>query len=112
MRINYTPPGLPPQAQNQATKVEDQGFQSMLDKAKKDQDKEKLWDVSRQFESVFIYQMMKKMREAIPKSDLMGNSMGEEIFQGMLDEKLSEEMSKAGGIGLAQMVYEQLSRSK
>nr|MDA8234911.1 rod-binding protein [Clostridia bacterium] len=90
MKINSLPPGLPPQAQNQATKVEDQGFQAVLDKAKKDQDKEKLWEVSQQFESVFIYQMMKKMREAIPKSDLMGNSMGEEIFRGMLDEKLSE----------------------
>jgi len=112
MKINPLAPGLPPQIENKPGKVEDKGFQAMLDKAQKDQDQAKLWEVSQQFESVFIYQLMKKMREAIPKSDLLGQSMGEEIFRGMLDEKLSEEMSKAGGIGLAKMVYEQLSRTK
>ncbi len=71
---------------------------------------ENLKKVSQEFESFLIYYMMKEMRKTVPQTSLLNGGRAEEIFQGMLDEQLSLQMSKAGGIGLAPMLYQQLSR--
>lgn len=71
---------------------------------------ENLKKVSQEFESFLIYYMLKEMRKTVPQNSLLNGGRAEEIFQGMLDEQLSLQMSKAGGIGLAPMLYQQLSR--
>ncbi|CAG1772299.1 Murein DD-endopeptidase MepM [uncultured bacterium] len=62
-----------------------------------------------EFESLFINQMMKSMRESIGKSELFHGGNAEEIYTSMLDTELSKNMAKAGGIGLANMLLRQLS---
>lgn len=94
------------------TTVEDNNFQETLNQAINNKDNSKLLEVCQQFEGYFINQMLQKMRQAIPKGDFFGNDPGAKIFQGMLDENLSTEMSKAGGIGLAQMMYDQLTKEQ
>lgn len=53
-----------------------------------------------EFESIFIYYMLKTMRESVMKADLFGDNKSEEIYRGMLDEELSKAVANAGGIGL------------
>lgn len=61
------------------------------------------------FEAVFITMMWKQLRETVPKGGLLGDTLSTEMFQTMLDEKMSVEMAKAGGIGLARVMYRQLA---
>ena len=74
---------------------------------KKMADAENLEEVSRQFESIFIHQMLKAMRKTVVRSDLLGSFAGEQ-YESMMDEELSKEISKHKGIGLAEVIHRQL----
>ena len=63
------------------------------------------------FESYFIQIMLREMRRTIPDDGgLIPKSQAERIFTEMLDEQKSKEMARAGGIGLAQVIVQQLTR--
>ena len=64
-------------------------------------------EVASQFEALFIQQMMKSMRDAVPKSDLM-NSDHLETYQSMADQQMAVSLSQHGGIGIARMLVEQM----
>ena len=63
---------------------------------------------AQQFEAMFLQQMLEKMRDAIPKSDLTGGKQME-MYQSLMDKQWGETLSKRG-IGLADMLTRQLSR--
>lgn len=71
---------------------------------------QKLEKVSKDFESIFLGYLLKTMRDTVPKSDFFGNTREQEIFGSMRDEEMAKSMSKAGGIGLAKMMVDQLKR--
>ncbi len=75
------------------------------------EDPEKLKDVCRQFESVFLNMMLKQMRATVTDGGLTEKSQARGIFESMYDETLADEMSKGQGIGLAKELYRQLSRT-
>ena len=66
-----------------------------------------LEEVASQFEALFIQQMMKSMRDAIPQGDLMG-SEHLDTYQAMADQQMSLNLADEGGIGLARMLVEQM----
>lgn len=68
----------------------------------------KLREAVEGFEAIFIQKMWQQMRNTIPKSGMF-KSREEKVWQGMFDQELSVKMSKSGGIGLADMLYKQLS---
>ena len=70
----------------------------------------KLREACEGFESVFIQKMWQEMRNTIPKGGLM-HGKEERFWQDMYDQELSKSMTSAGGIGLADMMYAQLSRN-
>lgn len=70
----------------------------------------KLREACEGFESIFIQKMWQEMRNAVPKAGLM-NGREERFWQDMYDQELAKSMTRAGGIGLADMMYEQLSRN-
>jgi len=61
-----------------------------------------------QFEALFMQQMLKSMREAIPKSGLLEGA-GQSTYQGMLDSQLAQSVGGQPG-GLADVLVRQLSR--
>ena len=75
-------------------------------------DIETLRNVAEQFESMFMQMVLKSMREA-------SASLGESIFDSdqslfyrdMFDQQLSVKLSQNGGLGLADVLVEQLSRN-
>lgn len=72
-------------------------------------DDKKLKEICQEFESIFLYYLLKEMRNTVPKTGLLDGGRAEEFFQEMLDEELSKHLSRANGIGIAQMLYKQLS---
>ncbi len=71
---------------------------------------EGLKKVSQEFESFFLFYMLKEMRKTVNEVPLFHGGRAEEIFQGMMDEHIALSMAQAGGIGLAPIIYQQLSR--
>lgn len=71
---------------------------------------EALEAVARQFEALFINMMLDSMRSATVTSDL--SDSGEmELYQQMFDRQVASGLAQGGGLGLARMIVEQLSRS-
>ncbi len=68
---------------------------------------EQLRSLSRQFESIFIHQMLKSMRKTVPKSQFF-DSFSMDMYQSMMDEEIANELSQQKGIGLADMLFREL----
>ncbi len=64
------------------------------------------------FETMFLSMMYRQMRATVPDNTLFGNSNSQKIWQSMLDDSMMEEVSKSGGVGLADMIYKQLTLRK
>jgi flagellar protein FlgJ len=63
-----------------------------------------------EMEAVFLNLLMTQMRRTVPKTNLLGGGgNADEIMKSMLDGEMTKNMAKAGGIGLADMLYRQLS---
>jgi flagellar protein FlgJ len=65
---------------------------------------------ARQFESLFTRMLLKTMREA-SLGDGMGDSEQTKFYQDMYDQQLSVALSQGHGLGLADMLVQQLTRS-
>lgn len=61
------------------------------------------------FEAVFITKLWKGMKSTVPQEGYL-HSKQEEQYLSMFDKEFAENMSRAGGIGLADMIYDQLSQ--
>lgn len=70
---------------------------------------EKLRESCEGFESIFLQKMWEQMRKTVPKEGYL-HSKDEEMYQSLFDVELCKKMASAGGIGLADMLYEQLSQ--
>ena len=70
----------------------------------------KLREACEGFESIFIQKMWQEMRKTVPQNGFM-HGREEHFWQDMYDQELAKKMTSAGGIGLAEMMHEQLSRN-
>lgn len=61
-----------------------------------------------QLEALLLHELLKTMRSTIDKADLF-DGPGVALFEEMLDEERSKEMAAGGGLGLAQLIYEQMA---
>ena len=69
----------------------------------------KLKEACQQFESLFIQQLFKESRQGLASLSGEQRSFGREVYEGWQDEQYARAMSSSGGIGLADMLYRQLS---
>lgn len=81
-----------------------------FDPSKKQREDAKLKESVQQFEQVFLKQLFSEMRKSIPKTNLMGEGKEQETFESMLDDERAKAWSQSGGIGLADMMYQQLKK--
>ena len=69
-----------------------------------------LKESAKEFEAVFIHQMISAMRKTVSESGLMPKSNGQKIFEGMLDEEWAKKLAgKSGPSSLGDILYRQLS---
>jgi flagellar protein FlgJ len=84
-------------------------FKFELIKAMEENDEESLKRACQDFEAYFLNVVFKEMRNSIPKGDLIPKSMAQQTYEEMLDQEISKEGAKSGSIGLADLMYNQLS---
>lgn len=97
--------------QSSRTKVSDDQFEQRLKSAIENKDEKELKKVCKDFEGMLLGIVYKQMKATIPKTNLIPGDPGRDVFEGMLDDKLTEEASKNTNYGLADQLYKQLSRN-
>lgn len=104
-----TPSALPAQEGGQSLQNRLRELRSRLEPGDTGQDEAKLRKACQDFEAVFIGQIWKQMRSSVPKDGML-HSKEEESYLSMFDQELSVKMSRSGGIGLSDLLYENLSQ--
>lgn len=70
-----------------------------------------LQKAAREFESIFLYQVISAMRATVHNGGLIEQGAGEKVFAGMLDEEWAKKLAGRGGpSSLSELLYRQLSR--
>lgn len=69
---------------------------------------EAVMNVARQFETMFVNQMVGAMRKTVSNEGLVPEGRGEKIYRSMLDYEYSKKMSESDQLGLAKVIYQQL----
>ena len=59
---------------------------------------------ARDFESMFIAQMLQPMFENVGNDDVFGGGEAEETWKGMMIEQYGKKLSDAGGLGLSDAI--------
>lgn len=65
-------------------------------------------EVSDMYEKHFLREMMKSMRSSVPEGGIIKVNNAEKIFREQLDDQYVEKWSEKGGVGLSDMIYNQL----
>lgn len=64
-------------------------------------------EVARQFEAMFLREVLRDMRAGSLAEDVLGSSEGD-MYQEMFDAQMASALSRSGGLGLARMLERQL----
>jgi flagellar protein FlgJ len=83
-------------------------FQKLRQTMTPEQQDQKLKQVSDLYEKQFLREMMKAMRSTVHESGFIKSSQAEKIFREQLDQEYVEKWGAKGGIGLADMIHNQL----
>lgn len=89
-------------------KQEMDGLKARLS-SRSDSKEKDLREACQNFEAVFISKLWQGMKSTVPKEGYL-HSKQEDQYMSMFDKDFAETMSRAGGIGLADMIYDQLSQ--
>ncbi|WP_051822279.1 peptidoglycan DD-metalloendopeptidase family protein [Desulfonatronum thiodismutans] len=71
----------------------------------------KLREASQDFEAMFLHQLIKQMRATVPHHDPL-RGKGEEFWQSHFDMEMASVLARSGGIGLGDMIFEQLRQTQ
>lgn len=80
--------------------------QSKLQKAYTEKDDKELREACQEFEATFINMLFKEMRKTVGSGD---SNFALDTYQQMFDDEIANKASKGNGIGIADMMYNQLS---
>lgn len=60
------------------------------------------------FEAIFINSLFQEMRKTVPDQGYLGQGLGQDTFQEMMDMEVARVLSRRGGFGLGRALYAQL----
>ena len=75
-------------------------------------DNDRLWQASRQFEALFVAQLLNGMRKSVPSSGLLGKGFADDVQTSMLDQAIADAVGKQGRLGIARSLYRQLGHEQ
>ncbi|MBP3338687.1 MAG: rod-binding protein [Lachnospiraceae bacterium] len=86
-------------------------LKNSINNTSKTSTEEELMDVCKEFEAYFIEQMYKSMDKMVPKSEESSNHYMQ-MFGDTLTQEYAKNTAEQGeGLGLAQMLFEQMKRN-
>jgi len=89
--------------------MEKKDFSRCLESAIYEKNNKKLYTACQELESVFINKVMDSMRQSIPRGEFTGHSFATDTFESMLYTEYARSMSQTGSLGIADIIYKQLS---
>jgi flagellar protein FlgJ len=104
-----TLPGLEPLVDT--SQLADAGNLAALKQAAARNSPQALQAAAKQFESLFVSMVLKSMQKANFKDPLFGSGQGN-LYQQMYDDQVAAEISKGKGLGLADMLVQQLRQEQ
>ena len=78
--------------------------QTTADLAKRTQ----IRDTAEKFETQFLSQMLQNMFAGVETDGPFGGGFGEEMFRSLMTEAMAKQMTKAGGVGVADTVQREI----
>ena len=75
-------------------------------------DKAKMKETAEQFEALFIQQIYKEMRKTIPNDGYLPRGNADDILAQLQDMEAAKTTAAQGGIGLAELMLEQLMKDQ
>ncbi|MCK5737320.1 MAG: rod-binding protein [Spirochaetaceae bacterium] len=72
-------------------------------------DVNELREVCDEFESLFVKMMLDSMRATLSDDTLIPKNSGEKLFEDKLYDEYAKNMSRTANLGIADMMYDQLS---
>ncbi len=98
-----------------ATKRLEQSSASRQPKIMTDEDIAKrnadIKEASVQLEALLLKMMYTEMWKTVPKNTLFGDDNAMEIYRDMYNDEITKKIAEAGGIGLADYIYRQLTET-
>jgi flagellar protein FlgJ len=82
--------------------------QQAVKNAKDARELEKVEHAAKEFEAVFVAEMMKPLFEGLSTEAPFGGGKGEEVFRGILIQEYGKMIAEGGGIGLTSQIKEQM----
>lgn len=87
-------------------------IKALSEKASKVSGKNKeLMDACKDFETLFVKQMLDSMRKTVNKADKSEDNGGKKYFEDMLYSNYAEKITERANLGIAKMMYQQLYKS-
>lgn len=80
--------------------------------AAKNMSPEKINEVSKDFESLFISQMVEQMFGESMGSEAFGSEDTDEIYKGLMVKEYGKMIARSGGIGIAQNIKSELLKQQ
>ncbi|MEK6590719.1 MAG: rod-binding protein [Nitrospinota bacterium] len=82
---------------------------SLQPSVSKEGEDKKLKKLTSEFESVFLYYVLKSMRDTVPKSGFIYGKSGEEIYRSMMDQEMAKNMAERRETGISDILFKQLA---
>ncbi len=92
----------------QATQSQTANVAATAKQALSDKDMAKFEAAAKDFEAMFVAEMMKPMFEGIKVDSKFGGGKGEEIFRGIMLQEYGKLMAETGQLGIAENVKSEL----
>ena len=70
----------------------------------------KLRQACADFESIFVNYVLQSARKALPQQGLFHHTHEGKIYESMMDEQMARSVTRGRGLGLGQLLYEQLEK--
>lgn len=74
-------------------------------------EEETLKQVAREFEAIFISELLKSMRNTTLEGGLFGEDRATKMYREMHDEALAHEMAATGMLGFGKLLYADLQKT-
>ncbi len=71
-------------------------------------DNKAAWEAAKNFESIFVQQMLEHMWSGIKTDGPFGGGQGEAMFRSLRNEEYAKQLTGQGGIGIAENIYQEI----
>lgn len=89
-----------------------EGAKNILKREHNDKSSYEIKKAAQNFEAIFINMLIQSMWKTIPESGLFEKNSATNIYEGIIQSALSEEIAGKGGLGMAEMLYQQIGKEQ